>query len=357
LKTAIVGPFKTGRAQRRILFAPELLPIEDGVLCVLQVTIARSAYEMAQLRPLWQSLCCQGPTTVFQDFHWNLLALTMFAGREEPLVVCARASYGVAIVPAVLRHQDSTLRLLGEELFDYRTLLHQGDDEVLMGALAALAPLGRTLEIVALREPQQCSLMDGWLQPFSAAPGVRAGDISAEDFGSAHNRLARNLRRLERQGYKLKKHRGENSRLVREIYRRKAAQMPGSLFEDPLRVKFLVNAALCHPEIFEIFTLESDSRMVAALVCLHDGNTRRFYTGWFDPAFHKFSPAMALIYEVTRRSLAAGIDCDYMTGDQPYKLRLATRSTLLHRLSATPEQLADLSAARRDDTCELLRAG
>jgi hypothetical protein len=280
---------------------------------------------------------------VFQDFHWNLLALTMFADREEPLVVCARASYGAAIIPAVLRRQDSTLRLSGEELFDYRTFLHHGDEEVLMGALARLAPLGLPFEIVALRDPKRCSLMDSWLQPFSAAPGVAVGDISADAFGSAHNRLARNLRRLERQGYKLKSHRGDNSRLLREIYCRKAAQMPGSLFEDPLRIKFLVNAASCDPEVFEIFTLESDSRMAAALVSLRDGDTRRFYTVWFDPAFHKHSPALALIYEVTRRSLAAGIDCDYMTGEQPYKLRLATRSTRLYRLSATPAQLAELS--------------
>ena len=47
---------------------------------------------------------------------------------------------------------------------------------------------------------------------------------------------------------------------------------------------------------------------------------------------------------MTRRSLADGLDCDYMTGEQPYKLRLATRSTPLYRLCATPEQLADLSS-------------
>src|SRR5262249_11531800 len=61
-----------------------------------------------------------------------------------------------------------------------------------------------------------------------------------------------------------------------------------------------------------------------------------------DPDLEKHSPALSLIYEVTRRSLAAGLDCDYMTGEQPYKMRLATASNPLYRLQATPEQLAVL---------------
>jgi CelD/BcsL family acetyltransferase involved in cellulose biosynthesis len=310
---------------------------------VPQITIARSVQEMTELRPLWQSLSRCETSTVFQDFHWNLLALTMFAGREEPFIVCAQTSYGVAIIPTVSRHSDSTLRLAGEELFDYRSFLHQGDDEVLACALARLAPLGRRFEVVAMREPVR-SRIDLPQLPFSAAPAVHRADIAADAFGATHDRLARNLRRLERLGYKLKTHRGDDSRLVREIYQRKAAQAPGSLFEDPLRVQFLVNAALFHPATFEIFTLESGAHLGAALVTLRDGPSRRFYTGWFDPKLDKHSPALALIYEVTRQSLAAGLDCDYMTGEQPYKLRLATRSVPLSRLSATPRQLADLSS-------------
>jgi len=309
-----------------------------------QISIARSAQEMAELGPLWQSLCRGETATVFQDFHWNLLALTMFAGREEPFIVCARSSYGVAIVPAAVRRSDSTLRLLGEELFDYRGFLHQGDDEVLACALARLAPLDHPLEVVAVREPRRHTCYELPLFPFSSAPAVHCADIAADTFAAAHLRLARNLRRLERLGYRLRKHRGDDSRLVREIYQRKAAQTPGNLFEDPLRVQFLVNAALFHPATFEIFTLESLAKLGAALVTLRDGTSRRFYTGWFAPELEKHSPALALIYEVTRQSLSDGLDCDYMTGEQPYKLRLATRSTPLYRLSAAPRELAALLA-------------
>jgi hypothetical protein len=68
---------------------------------------------------------------VFQRFDLNLLAAERFAAREKPYVVSAEPSGGAAIVPAVLRHSDGSIRLLGEELFDYRAVLHKGDDAVL----------------------------------------------------------------------------------------------------------------------------------------------------------------------------------------------------------------------------------
>ena len=37
------------------------------------------------------------------------------------------------------------------------------------------------------------------------------------------------------------------------------------------------------------------------------------------------------------------MDCDYMTGEQVYKLRLATSSVPLYRLKATSKQLGALS--------------
>lgn len=318
-----------------------------------QVTIVRTTQQMAGLQRPWKSLCAFGRTTIFQDFEWNRLALTAFGSREEPWVVCAQASYGLAIVPAVIRHSDASLRLLGEELFDYRCFLHQGDDAVLTRALAELAPLRRSLDVIALREQDPKAVLERLsLEPFSAAPQVRRADSSAEEFGARHGRLGRNLRRLLRQGFAMKTYRGDNSALLRSIYERKAAQDSRSLFHDPLRVEFMIYVAGVQPASFEIFTLEHGPRMGAALVTLRDGDVRRFYTGWFDPGLEKYSPAITLIYEVTRQSLAAGLDCDYMTGEQPYKMRLATASVPLYRLRATPPQLAALG----DRSSELLAA-
>jgi CelD/BcsL family acetyltransferase involved in cellulose biosynthesis len=313
-----------------------------------RITIAQTAQEMATLRSRWDSVCRLGRNTIFQDFHWNMLALTTFAAREAPWVICAECSYGMAIIPAVLRRDDESLRLVGEELFDYRSFLHQGDDVVLASALAELAVLQRRLEAVAVRDQDRKALLDHLnLRPFSASPQVRRAEVSPEDFGATHGRLGRNLRRLERQGFTIKSHSGNNSPLIRSIYERKAAQDPFSLFHDPLRIDFLVKAALLRPSDFEIFTLERGSRLAAALVTLRDRDVRRFYTGWFAPEFEKLSPAITLIYEITRRSLAEDRDCDYMTGEQPYKMRLATASVPLYRLQASPQELAKLASFSR----------
>jgi CelD/BcsL family acetyltransferase involved in cellulose biosynthesis len=230
---------------------------------------------------------------------------------------------------------------LGEELFDYRAFLHRGEDEVLRAALGALAELGCPLEIVAMREMDRGPVIDELeMGPFAAAPGVSCAQISAEEFAAAHTRLARNLRRMERLGFELRSYDGNNPMLLRSIYNAKAEQSEASLFHDAERVEFMVSAAGLMPELFEVFTLENGGTTAAAVVTLRDGRWRRFYTGWFAAEYQKHSPALALIYEITRQSLADGLDCDYMTGEQPYKMRLATNSVPLYRVRATAEQLA-----------------
>ena len=296
----------------------------------LKITVCTSAEELLRLRPLWESIYASGSCTIFQDFWLNLLAAERFPDREQPYVVCAETSNGVAIVPAALRDSDHSIRLLGEELFDYRCFLRGGDDQALRAALAALSSLGRPLEIVAMREADRrvspTVIDELQVLPFAAAPGVRCAETSAEQFAAAHGRLARNLRRLERLGLERRSYNGDNPQLLRSIYSGKAAQHSSSLFHDSARIEFLISAAALMPERFEIFTLEKDSVPTAAVVTLLDRGCRRFYTGWFAPEYEKHSPALALIYEITQQSLAAGLDCDYMTGEQPYKMRLATSS-------------------------------
>jgi CelD/BcsL family acetyltransferase involved in cellulose biosynthesis len=184
------------------------------------------------------------------------------------------------------------------------------------------------------------------LSPFAAAPGVSSAQVSAEEFAAAHTRLARNLRRMQRLGLAVKSYDGANPQLLRRIYAAKAEQSESSLFHDAARIEFLVSAAALMPDVFEISTLEKAGQMAAAVVTMRDQRCRRFYTGWFAPEYEKHSPALALIYESTRQSLAGGLDCDYMTGEQPYKMRLATNSVALFRVRATAEQLAAFARAR-----------
>jgi CelD/BcsL family acetyltransferase involved in cellulose biosynthesis len=298
------------------------------------------------LRSLWESLCAEGGYTVFQNFALNLLAARMFDAREQPLVVHAEASYGSAIIPGVVRRTEGSLRLLGEELFDYRCFLHRGDLEVLRAALSTLAECKSPLEVLAIREREAAVLPKELpLVAFCGAPEVRCNMNAANQFAAEHSRLARNLRRLQRLGFVLRKHGGDYSGLLRFIYQKKAEQSASSLFHDPLRVEFMVSAAAVMPGSFEIFALEDEASIAAAIVTLHEEGCRRFYTGWFAPELEKHSPALSLIYEVTRQSLEAGLDCDYMTGEQAYKMRLATGKVQLYRMRASAEELAAVGGA------------
>jgi hypothetical protein len=200
---------------------------------------------------------------------------------------------------------------------------------------------------VALRGGERSVVADELnLLPFAAAPGVSCEQISAESFAGAHTRLARNLRRMERLGFALKTYDGANPQLLRAIYEAKARQSDTSLFHDSTRIEFLVSAAALMPHVFEIFTLENGDQRAAAVVTLRDGKCRRFYTGWFGIEYEKHSPALSLIYEVTRQSLVEGLDCDYMTGEQGYKMRLATDLVKLFRVRATAAELAAAARAK-----------
>jgi CelD/BcsL family acetyltransferase involved in cellulose biosynthesis len=315
---------------------------------MVRIRIHTSIRALEQLRRLWEFIGKQGQGTTFQNFDWNLLAARTFNDVEEPFVIVGEASYGVAIVPAALSRSNGHLRLLGEELFDYRGFLHAGEDEVLRSTMAALAQPGAPLEVVAVRQCDRPAVLERleW-QPFTCAPSVNRSDVSAEKFGALHVRLARNLRRFQRQGFELKTHSGENSSLVRCIYQGKADHDPGSLFHDPLRVEFMIEAARLHPSRFEILTLESGTDLAAALVTFREHRVRRFYTCFFSPRFAKLSPAITLIHEATRQSLASGLDSDYMTGEQGYKMRLATSAMPLYRLRANAAQLAGLRGGRK----------
>lgn len=313
---------------------------------MLRLEVLRSAQELCRLRPAWERLTAARDATIFQDFSWNLLAAQMFAGREAPYVIWAHNSHGEAIIPSVLRHGDAgqSICLLGEELFDYRNFLHAGDDAVLRCALARLAECGSPLQITALRQSDVDSVSACLcLEPFTAAPGILCDEVSAEAFSQTHLRLARNLRRIERLGFELKTYDGSHRQLLQTIYENKAEQEPESLFRYPLRREFMASAAMLDPRRVEIFTLEDGSRLGAALVTLLDPGVRRFYTCWFAAEIGKHSPALSLIYEVSKRSVADGLNCDYMTGDQGYKLRLATSAVQLFRLHATAEDLALLA--------------
>ncbi len=307
-----------------------------------KLAIAGSADEIAQFRTLWERLAAAPGHTIFQSFEWNRLAAQIFSDEQPPFVVIAESDSGVAIIPACIDKRQRRISLLGEELFDYRDVLHIGDPTLLHDAweaifdYAAQNNLGFGFHSYRAESPDT-----GWhrlpLTAFTNAPCTYAKDTQP-----AHPHSEVSFRRLSRAGITRHQYSGTHAQMLERIYSLKS-QEPNSLFSDPLRVKMLLAMAHIAASHCEVFTLESGTTLVAALVTFRDRNWRRFYTTYFDRAWAKHSPGSTLLYLVMQESLASGLDCDLMTGDQPYKRRLASNAVPLYRISISAEQIREWS--------------
>ncbi len=314
----------------------------------MRITIATSPGEIERLRPTWERLHRCEEQTVFQEFALNRLAAAHFSDRETPYVVLAESESSAALIPAAARRHNGEITLLGESLFDYRDVLHQGSDEALLAAWNEIARLNRAFSCIALKpqaRPRWAALPT---HPFANAPCIPHQHFDCDEFRAAHKKLGMYFRRLVKRGVHLRMHDGTNTQLVRTIYDRKGSQphQASNVFCDPHRRAFMQHACALLGERCEIFTLETKSALVAALVTLRDETARLFYTVYFDPAWAKFSPGVVLIYEVTARTLGEALDCDYMTGEYGYKNRLATAMVPLLRVQSNAQELAQAISRR-----------
>jgi CelD/BcsL family acetyltransferase involved in cellulose biosynthesis len=322
---------------------------------VIRTKIIQNAAEFQSVRSLWEQLARDA--TIFQSFCWSELAASCFARREQPHVICCESDSGVALIPAAIRRDGST-SLLGEKLFDYRDVLHAGDEAVLSQAWQRLCELNRPFKLTALRGEESHRLWRGAQpQPFAHAPCVRSFDIGAliapggaspiscrDKFLSMHPRLGRHTRRIAKQGVTFRQHAGSERELVRFVFDTKGKQATPSenLFQDRVRREFMVRIAAEAGSRCEVYTYETNSELVAALVAFRDDAVRYCYTIYFDPRWSGFSPGQLLLFEVAARSLAEGLDCDFMTGEYPYKNRVATARVPLFTVEAEAGALAGI---------------
>jgi CelD/BcsL family acetyltransferase involved in cellulose biosynthesis len=286
---------------------------------------------------------------MFQSYIWNETALKVFCSKDAPRVVLVEGDAGVALLPCVLGSGGQSVHLAGETLFDYRNALTRGSEKALQSAWEIVADWGVNFEVTALRGTQ----VEEWkLLPvsfFANAPMVQAAQVSVDQFLGSHSRLGRHSRRIRKQGAELRRHPGGNRALVTHIYDLKAQQdVAANLFRDPLRREFMVEIASREEAHCEIFTYETAAALVAALVTFRDGPVRRCYTTYFDEKWAHYSPGQLLLFDVVTESLREGLDCDFMTGEYPYKNRLANHMVPLYRVDATSEQLR--AAAHREPT-------
>lgn len=308
---------------------------------------------MDRLRPIWEHLYqTSTASTLFQTFSWNRLAASLFSSREEPYVVFLESDAGTALIPGAIA--DHGFTLLGEALFDYRDLLAAGDPALLRQAWQEVAALKLPIFFAAVRgEERRRAWQEFAPQPFVSAPGVLARETSAEQLTAAHSRIGSRWRKLLRQGVQFRHQPRPTPELLRRIYQLKAQQAPANLFHDSTRINFLLAAAESGPVPCDVYTLTQGATVVAALVTFLDRDTRRFYTTYYDHSWARFSPGIALLFEATRLSLEHGLNCDYMTGEQSHKTRLATSHMPLFRVECSRQVWARVSGGVEQEVTEL----
>ena len=298
---------------------------------------------MENLRPLWERALRESGGTMFQGFEWNLLALRVFSD-QAPHIIAAEKDSSIAILPLVVH--DRTLTLAGSPLFDYRDGICAGDSAAFDAALEAAGNFRLPLSVAGVHGRAAAGRWSRLSpQAWTAAPYISAGRITADEFVAKHARGRRALRRVSELGAQVRTMKG-TAEAVERIYREKAKE-PASwginVFQDERCIEFMRAVVGLPNTRCELFLLEVAEEPIAALVTFADGQVRRFYTTWMNPTWGKHSPGIALLFEATRLTLAEGLDCDYMTGEQPYKLRFATGSAPLYKIEASAEQLAALS--------------
>jgi len=309
---------------------------------LLKLETLRSVHELDSLKSRWTWLAKQSDLTLFQSYKLNRRAADWFSARETPHVIVAESDSGLAIIPAVRRKRE--LGFIGETLFDYRDVLSEGDPSVLERAWRELALLNLPLEVTALRGPEVRARWQGLASSdFCNAPTTRRRDISAAEFVAAHKKAAKASRRLVREGLQLVRRDGEKQAVAEWVYRRKAEWSGKSenLFSDAQRQGFMLRIIVDGVLDATIWSYETlDGEIAGALVTFRHGSTRHLYTIHHDARWEKFSPGQVLIFDVARESLAEGLDVDFMTGEYPYKNRLATAMVPLYRVAATPAEMA-----------------
>jgi len=110
-----------------------------------------------------------------------------------------------------------------------------------------------------------------------------------------HTRLGRHTRRIAKQTVTFRHHAGNERELVRFIFETKGKQATPSanLFQDRVRQEFMVRVAAEEGSRCDVYTYETNSELVAALVAFRDDAVRHCYTIYYDSRWSDLSSGAA----------------------------------------------------------------
>ncbi|HXR98412.1 MAG TPA: GNAT family N-acetyltransferase [Terriglobales bacterium] len=286
------------------------------------------AAHVGKIEGLWGQAWRAGPATVFQTFDFARHWMATFSQAEVEIWVHTTSSL---VLP--LARRDGTVSLVGEGLFDYCDLIgpapYGTDGPVLQQAAEIVMAGNARPRATGVRADSRFS--DFWRRLgegryFSAAP-QRPADAGA----LGHTRIARRWQRAEHAG--VRAHEETEMRERRAtldwILERKQHHPANMLGE--LERQWIETVVEHSPHLAEVWSLRRGEHIMSGLLCWRCPPTRYCYTIAHEPSDAALSPGILLLYFVVNRSMSSGWDIDFLTGEQAFKLRFATRRQPLHR--------------------------
>lgn len=276
------------------------------------------------LAQAWQRCYQASPRpTPFQSWpfvrHW----LDIFGSELEPRFYFHPAS--PLLLPLIVWRGE--LRFAGHGLFDYLDLVGSPNPALELEAASLLArPAARAVHIRGVPASSAYGhfwrALDRFARPFSAAPLRPAGPAAA--VGSTGLRARWRRAGLELRAWTEPSARGE---ALEWLLRHKAAALAARGIANVLgaaEARWLRAMVEHEPATAELWSLVRGSATVSVLLAWTTPCARFAYTIAYERQAASLSPGMLLLYAVVCRSMDERRDFNFLTGEQAFKLRLAT---------------------------------
>ncbi|MGH9476247.1 MAG: GNAT family N-acetyltransferase [Terriglobales bacterium] len=285
--------------------------------------------DLAPLAAVWAAAEAASPHSVYQKFafarHWAACF-----GQEIEVRIGWRADPPM-VVPVAIR--AGCWGLLGEELFDYQDLIGEPSHQQEAAAWASGQLQGPACVTgVAVTSPWSSfwNQMPLKPQPFAAAP-VR--DAGPDNLAAEHARLERRW-----QAARVELCRVEEAAARRHaldwLLDRKARACAARGQRNALgerECRWLAVMVEKEAQISELWQLRRRGEALAGLLCWRTPQLRYAYTIGYEPAVAELSPGILALYALLRHTMREGLGFNFLTGEQAFKLRFASRSEPLLR--------------------------
>ena len=282
----------------------------------------------------WEAAAGRAPGSVFQTLIFARCWAEVFAQNVDVQVW----TDGQLIIPLAFR--GGTLIPLGEGLFDYVDLIGDAGCPEAAQRRAADWIAGRawsSLQITGVRSGSPFAPfwrhLGGGGEAFTAAPRRRPTDPDVE---AEHRHAAARWRRAQRLGVRLERltQPAEKQLLLHWMLEHKARRLAAACQTNVLgepEQRWLERMLDSAPALAELWCLRLRDRLMSGLLCWRFNATRYAYMISYDPELAPLSPGILLLFAVVRLTMRAGLNFDFLTGEQAFKQRFATHRETLWR--------------------------